>query len=77
MVSNKIEYMRSYYAKNPDKYNKYFNETVYCNCCIKDVKKCIWNRHIKSNKHQQRSLLTTEIVELEKQLKELRQKTSL
>jgi hypothetical protein len=76
MVKNNIEYMREYYTKNKERYDKYLNDMVYCECCIKDVKKMSLKRHQQSNAHIKKSQRSQKEIDLLKQLKELKQNSN-
>ena len=45
------EYYKEWYQKNKDKHNKYMLESILCEVCNTEIKRCSVSRHNKTKKH--------------------------
>ncbi len=45
------EYYKEWYLKNKDKHNKYMLESISCQVCNTEIKRCSVTKHNKTKKH--------------------------
>ncbi len=66
MTTENKEYFKKWYIENREEHLKYMQETIKCNICNIDIKRCSIPKHNKSKKHLLNQLVNNKNEEINK-----------